>query len=255
MHVLGGGFSQRRKSSKRPRDLHIRKVSFSGSSLSSLASNDSSASSRTFGGHSHADSAIALDPLQLHPTFSAAPPRLSERPYIKNRPAASPRWEEAVSYFDDDSTDDESYDDESELADDDDQSQEHHHHHQQGGDMLPPHASPADHAQLDTQQPQDYFLQQLAKRPPMPRSRWSESTVHSIESLASTSTLATPVPVAGIPNFSYKRAAVTRRPTLKTDPADDFMKRGGWKRRGIVFQNDEARSEDVEEQREYDFAG
>merc|ERR1712000_292578 len=49
MHVLGHSFSQKRKDSKRPRDLHIRKISFSGSTLSgcSLSSSDSTASAVT----------------------------------------------------------------------------------------------------------------------------------------------------------------------------------------------------------------
>jgi len=44
------------------------------------------------------------------------------------------------------------------------------------------------------------------------------------------------------PNFSYKRNTVPRRPPMKTaDSIDDFIKRGGWKRRGIVFQQDPER--------------
>lgn len=49
-------------------------------------------------------------------------------------------------------------------------------------------------------------------------------------------------------NFSYKRDPITpsspRRPPMKTmDSVEDFIKRGGWKRRGIIFQADDARAE------------
>jgi hypothetical protein len=48
-------------------------------------------------------------------------------------------------------------------------------------------------------------------------------------------------------NFSYKRdlaPASPRRPPMKTmDSVEDFIKRGGWKRRGIIFQADDTRAE------------
>lgn len=49
-------------------------------------------------------------------------------------------------------------------------------------------------------------------------------------------------------NFSYKRDPLTpaspRRPAMQTmDSVEDFIKRGGWKRRGIIFQADDARAE------------
>lgn len=262
MHVLGASFSQRRKSSKRPRDLDIRKVSLSGSSLASACSFSSTASTTSTGtfGQRSTDSAVAFDPLHLHPTYGVAPPRLSERPYAsKYRSSRSPRWEEAVSYFDDDSSDDEEEEDSYDDTDDDTLTEE---DMSDGGVVIgedkerfmPPHASPLDHAELDGSPPQDYFLRQLAKRPPMPRSQWSESTVHTVGTLESESSVATPVQLVGIPNFSYKRVTVHRRPPVKmADSPDNFVKRGGWKRRGIVFHQDEVRV-DEQEQQDYTFS-
>ncbi|KAL2754023.1 hypothetical protein ACRALDRAFT_2043126 [Sodiomyces alcalophilus JCM 7366] len=42
-------------------------------------------------------------------------------------------------------------------------------------------------------------------------------------------------------NFSYKRtpAVVPRRPPLTMDGVESFIRRGGWKRRGIVFEKDD----------------
>jgi hypothetical protein len=252
MQILNSGFGQRRKESKRPRDLHIRKVSFSGSSLASacsLSSSVSTASTGTFGQRS-TDSTIAMDPLSLHPTFSAAPPPLSERPF-KSKPGSSKtrvqEWDgESISYFDDSSSDDEDAYDDDVAVDGFDMLTP-------GANGLPPHASPMDHADLDDgQEPGDYFLMHLSKRPQMPRSRWSESTVHTLDSFVSMSDVATPVHVVGIPNFSYKRVTVVKRPSVKGDSGpENFIKRGGWKRRGIVFQQDEA---SVNAEREQDYA-
>ncbi|KAI9172510.1 hypothetical protein HJFPF1_02012 [Paramyrothecium foliicola] len=247
MHVLGHSFSQKRKATKRPRDLHIRKVSFSGSSLSSGGSLSSSSSTSTFTPRhyspSRTDSAIALDPLSLHPTFHA-PARLSERPLIRTE---SPRWQEAVSFFDYDDTEDEYDSDELPEDDEDDdfavKPQGLTCRHQP--DMaLPPHASPLDHTAHDRHEATDYFMFQLTTRPPMPRSRWSESTIQTMDSITPSIASGTPTVDEAVPNFSYKRNTVPKRPTMKAgDSVDNFIKRGGWKRRGIVFHNDEMRDE------------
>jgi hypothetical protein len=117
----------------------------------------------------------------------------------------------------------------------------------------------------------DYFLlqqrqqePQQQERPALPRSHWSQSTIMTLD--------ATPTPLpqeaerereeqperqqrlerqvrqqatASYPNFSYKRntvptkAAPKRPPLVPTaDNVDAFIRRGGWKRRGIVFQHD-----------------
>ena len=249
MHVLGHSFSQKRKHCKRPRDLNIRKVSFSGSSHSacSLSSSDSTASACT---------AIIRPQHASH-----APPRLHERPFKtggSHRPHLG-------GFYDDGADADEavvSSDCDSDSYDDDDENLPHFQME------MPPHAGPADHTAHDRYEPTDYFAIQLAQRPPMPRSRWSESTIQSVQSVdaiptpgSTFSTAASeseyggedhgpPVVVEMPPNFSYKRAvsapgptamsplemAPGRRPPLRTmDSIDEFVKRGGWKRRGVVF--------------------
>jgi hypothetical protein len=138
--------------------------------------------------------------------------------------------------------------------------------------QMPPHASRDDeHTGHDRHEPRDYFAFALARRPTMPRSRWSESTIQSVQSIDALptpgSTISTaaseqgedhspPVKVEMPPNmnFSYKRVVSTpgatvspsasgsgyRRPPMKTmDSIDEFVKRGGWKRRGVVFRQDE----------------
>ncbi|PHH84345.1 hypothetical protein CDD83_2081 [Cordyceps sp. RAO-2017] len=252
MHVLGRGFSQRRKTPK-PRDLHIRKVSFSGCSLSSGSSFSSSpstsvaSSSSSLSPPSTASTARApsssrspaagfVDPLASHPTFTP-PPRLCDRPLLTS--PERQRFDEPTTFF--------LEEDETPVFDDDDT----------------PAAAPA-------------------KRPALPRSRWSDSTVATVESImshadsdmddaeehdeASTtwddsdSASATdsdsdsddgdddidwhyylqqpPDGHQSMPNFSYKRETVAKRPPIKTlDSLEDFIKRGGWKRRGIVFHN------------------
>jgi hypothetical protein len=265
MHLLGHSFSQRSKRSKRPRDLHIRKVSFSGSSLSgcSLSSSGSTASACT-----------AIIP----PQYSAEhpPARLHERPY-KAGQTQPPRF--APTFYDDDIDADDDYDyygnyqaavDEEDLDSSDEDDENIPHFEME----MPPHSSPADHdtGHDRSEGSSDYFLHVLAQRPPMPRSRWSESTIQSVQTMDAVptpgsviSTAATetaldqgpPVVVEMPPNFSYKRAVSTpaatpkpaapasRRPPMKTmDSIDEFVKRGGWKRRGIVFHQQEVDSSD-----------
>lgn len=102
----------------------------------------------------------------------------------------------------------------------------------------------------------------------LPRSRWSESTIASTdldlpedeqeeqEDAAGDEDestddeeeylhMAIPERQARHPkswqNFSYKRtpAVVPRRPPLTMDGVETFIRRGGWKRRGIVFEKDD----------------
>jgi hypothetical protein len=253
MHVLGHSFSQKRKCSKRPRDLHIRKISFSGSSLSdgSLSSDCSTASART-----------AIPPLPYGTSTIAsptqAPLRLHERPFKSAKVQGTTFYDSALS-------DDEDY--------------------EEGGDVneivevegtqfhmeMPPHTT---HIQEDTTQERhessDYFFfQHVTKRPPIPRSRWSESTIQTLDqheiSSPTPGTMTPrgdegtgyyssedevdmegpPVQVELPPNFSHKylrtvSAPEARRPPMRTmDSVEDFIKRGGWKRRGIVFDKRE----------------
>lgn len=243
MHVLGHSFCEKRKNTTRPRDLHIRKVSFSGSSVSgcSLSSSDSTASAVT----------AILQP--QHADY--APRRLHERAIL----ASPSKRDQPGSFFDDSDSIAVDSDGEDEGGDDD-------------VDMdqfvmeMPPHTPEDDHSSHDRQQEpsMDYFHFHLTKRPALPRSRWSESTISSIQTIeamptpgASFSTIATetqedqgpPVLVELPPNFSYKRAVSTpaatksQRPPMKhLDSIEEFIKRGGWKRRGIVFQQEEVGS-------------
>lgn len=124
---------------------------------------------------------------------------------------------------------------------------------------LPPHASPSDHTGHEREEPTDYFFEALAKRPQLPRSHWSESTIQTIDSITpSAPSVATPVDdndddvsVLEMPtlsrhssnfsfNFSLKRTPAPKRPAMRPmDSVENFIKRGGWKRRGIVFKQDE----------------
>ncbi|EQL01736.1 hypothetical protein OCS_02546 [Ophiocordyceps sinensis CO18] len=274
MHVLGHSFSQRRKTCK-PRDLHIRKISFSGSSLSSgssLASSFMSSSSTsapstaassstslsppnsasTVRGPRSSRPPAGLDPLALHPTSPPPmpPPRLCDRPLLSS--PEQRRFDESTTFF---------------LEDDE--------------ESIIEAVSPV--AEAKTMEPDDYFGIQFTKRPALPRSRWSESTVATVDSIPSDlddedtvhgsedddETPGDEVDQDAIddlighyhyqptkpldshqsmPNFSHKRDATPKRPPIKTlDSLEDFIKRGGWKRRGIVFHQEEvdSDSEDV----------
>jgi hypothetical protein len=91
-----------------------------------------------------------------------------------------------------------------------------------------------------------YKLQELQqqRRPQMPRSHWSDSTVQTLDDQLTPQI----VPDREIrpsrwQNFSYKRNTVPKRPQMKTmDSFENFIKRGGWKRRGIVFEQDDRQS-------------
>ncbi|PFH58851.1 hypothetical protein XA68_13099 [Ophiocordyceps unilateralis] len=279
MPVLG--FSHGRCSSK-PKDLHIRKISFSGCSLSSGSSFSSSPANSIAYACSSSSSSTSLlppstscssrppleghaDPLAQHPTYSP-PPRLHHRPLL-----------DAAMFLG--------------GADDDDVF----HSRRPVDKELPrlPSSSVSDVDVSENRRPdeaRDYFSVPLPTRPQFPPSRWSDSTIASMDlsDLASDSDLddsdhvdqsvdsdssddvEEPLdsevedtihvhhdasdaedrhyhfqqPLDGhcsMPNFSYKRAtALPKRPPIKTlDSLDEFVKRGGWKRRGIIFHNEE----------------
>ncbi|KAF4450679.1 hypothetical protein F53441_6220 [Fusarium austroafricanum] len=251
MHVLHG-FGQRRKSSRRPRDLHIRKVSFSGSSLSSGCSLSSSSSSTisavsTPAAPTPTATRPEIDPLNSHPAFHA-PPRLYERPFIRM---------DDVYYGTDEAVIDEEDCVEQDVA------------AQQPTEMaLPPHVSPMDVADEEGNEPRDYFFTTLSKRPPMPKSRWSESTIQSIQTFeededdsevtqsedsedenddASVLEMRRPSrhasalkPVSINTTYTARPGLAPKRPPMRSlDSVDNFIRRGGWKRRGIVFQKEE----------------
>lgn len=192
------------------------------SSMDSLSTAPSSAP-RTPVSPSRHSRTVEFDPLSLHPTRHAAPPRLSERAFIDiescEKMAATPRIRDV------DTVD-----------------------------------SPS-----STQEEFPLRLE-LPERPTLLRSRWSESTIstmsdsseeeHEEMSEEDVSEEEAETPTGGPTlqfqfderevapswqNFSLKRNTVAvprRRPAAGTGNAlDDYVKRGGWKRRGIVFQN------------------
>ncbi|GAB0137109.1 hypothetical protein EsDP_00005392 [Epichloe bromicola] len=269
MHVLGSighSFNQQRRATA-PRDLYIRKVSFSGCSLSSGGSFSSNSSRSSEGSSSSSSSSAStarapsartrssstgFDPLSSHPTFptSQAPLRLHERPLIS--PERSP-YSPPSTFFYDDSADEESPDDCQSTADEDEdeytvcRAQEL--HFSQPTEMMLPYYT----ATQDASEPQDYFTLQLAKRPAMPRSRWSDSTIQTLDSVDDlaadeyeTSDVEEDSPLE-MPNFSRKRTTAPSRPPMRSlDGLDQFIKKGGWKRRGVVFNAGEARQHSAE---------
>lgn len=308
MHVLGHSFSQKRKCT-RPRDLHIRKVSFSGSSVSdgSLSSSTSTSSAYTAlptPVHTEQQQQLASPPLIVSPGQTMAPLRLHERAFKSSK---CPQTGRTTTTFYDDTA----------VSDDDDHSQHYSYYSYYDVDRLdggvdakgsylevegtqfhmelPPHV---EHAEMDTPltgddrnlvEPADYFYlaeqhADSAKRTPAPRSRWSESTIQTLNEDDMTPSTAMPTPMCDddddasssgsrssfddddsededddelleelearqvrlevLPNFSHKyqrtvSAPEARRPPMLTDSVEDFIKRGGWKRRGIVFDRRE----------------
>ncbi|KAF4122850.1 hypothetical protein GMORB2_7157 [Geosmithia morbida] len=263
MLLLRNSFSQKRKDAKRPRDLHIRKVSFSGSSLSccSLSSSDSTASACT------TLRSPPTSPSQNHRSTSGssngghlAPPRLHERPLKTSIPR---RAAFAPAVYDDDI--DADYDDfyypnhlenghedrsdvvvlpepysEEEESDDGDDGMS-------ISDfvmaMPPPATAPAQPTD------DDYFTFRhmamaasvASARPPVPCSRWSASTIDSISTVGSSQEEHDDDDVVEDAQQQEDDSAPTaRRPPMHhMDSVDNFVKRGGWKRRGIVFQREE----------------
>ncbi|KKP03705.1 hypothetical protein THAR02_04157 [Trichoderma harzianum] len=245
------GLGQRRGS--KPRELHIRKVSFSGCSLASTSdrsfSSDSSTSTIRAITPSLATSvgtASSFDGFSIH-SASQPPKRLHDRPYIMTN---QQHYESAPAFYD--SEDAESSDMEASERDFDGEDED-----------LPqftmelPHASPVNHHDYESgDEPRDYFFQYINKRPSLPRSRWSESTIESVDSLddmtpvtsmsepVSSNTMvdAEEAEAAGesTPSTITSITTAPKRPTFKTvDSFEDYVKRGGWKRRGIVFNRDE----------------
>ncbi|KAL7800152.1 hypothetical protein V8C37DRAFT_7500 [Trichoderma ceciliae] len=248
------GLGQRRGS--KPRELHIRKISFSGCSLSSASdrsfSSDSSTSTireHTPGLASSSGTAASFDAFSIHSAFQP-PRRLQDRPFILTD---RQHYESAPTFYD--SEDAESSDLEASERDfdgeDDDQPQ---------FIMEMPHASPVSHHDYGTgDEPQDYFFRHIQnrQRPSLPQSRWSDSTIAStigsVDDLTPVTSMSDPASsnamadaeeaeTAGEPTPSSftSSTAAPKRPTFKTvDSFEDFVKRGGWKRRGIVFNRED----------------
>ncbi|KJZ74863.1 hypothetical protein HIM_05772 [Hirsutella minnesotensis 3608] len=291
MQALSRGFSQRRKTSSKPRDIHIRKVSVSGSSLSSgssvsstmsAASSTSSISPPCSASISRASTsrsaycrsvAAGPDPLGSNPTFPQPipPPRLCDRPLLHS-PEQQHHFEEPATFFIED--------DVQETPEPEDYFGDYSYNASEKTPAVDIYLSALSDDDADETETDDYFGIQVVETRPVLRSRWSDSTIASVESIMSqgdTESLADTEddlsevhddnhvvevvdssdaedshgeqqqsmakPLAGhqsMPNFSYKRDTMPRRPPIKTlDSLDDFIKRGGWKRRGIIFHNED----------------
>ncbi|KAF6834242.1 hypothetical protein CPLU01_05053 [Colletotrichum plurivorum] len=246
------------RGNRHPEALHTRKSSSAGS----VSSNESSStrSTRSSGTARHTR-VLDFDPLSLHPTFQA-PPRLYERPFIHS----SQSIEDDVldSYFSSQ---------EAALASS---------HKAQAPIAAAPTlkmpAPPVDSPRTPIQQQttaspprsrelaaegDDYFLFKVqqhiaATRPQLPRSHWSESTIQTLDMSSpeedddevdaaggAVDEEERPVRESRWQNFSHKRSNPPRRPQMKSlDSVEDFLKRGGWKRRGIVFEQDGTRQSD-----------
>ncbi|KAK1978157.1 hypothetical protein LZ30DRAFT_226122 [Colletotrichum cereale] len=218
------------KSMRHPEALHTRKPSLT-NSVSSSDSSSSTHSSRSTG-TVRRSRVLDFDPLSQHPTFHP-PPRLFERPFIHN--SQSIEDDVISSYFS------------SQEAAAAEQKQQ---------------LKQQDRSQEQAAEGDDYFLFKVqqhiaATRPQLPRSHWSESTINTMASAAEEEEddedssengsigEERPVRESQWQNFSHKRAIPpnARRPQMKSlDSVEDFIKRGGWKRKGIVFQQEGSRS-------------
>ncbi|EFQ32779.1 uncharacterized protein GLRG_07923 [Colletotrichum graminicola M1.001] len=249
------------KSGCRPEALHTRKPSLT----NSVSSNESySTRSTRSTGTVRRSRVLDFDPLSQHPTFQP-PPRLFERPFIHNSQNSQSIEDEAIdSYL---SSQEAAAAEQAKVA-------------AVPSRPAAPVDSPRTPIQVQQQQEQqqnrsrelasegdDYFLFKVqqhiaATRPQLPRSHWSESTINTMASAAeeedddeeddedssedgSIVGSERPVRESRWQNFSHKRLSPPnpKRPQMKSlDSVEDFIKRGGWKRKGIVFQQEGTRS-------------
>ncbi|KAM5367578.1 hypothetical protein ACJZ2D_009946 [Fusarium nematophilum] len=230
MHVLHG-FGQRRKSTRRPRDLHIRKISFSGSSLSSGCSLSSSDSTISAASTPAIQTPIAtprpsLDPLASHPAFHA-PPRLYERPFIRMDDS------EPVFYGSgDDGVDEDEYAETGVAA-------------QQPTEIaLPPHVSPMDVADEEGKEPQDYFFTTSEDSDDDD----DDASVLEMRRLSRHATALKSISLNA--TYASRPGLAPKRPPMRSlDSVDNFIRRGGWKRRGIVFRQEDMDGQRIEPDR------
>ncbi|KAM0252824.1 hypothetical protein ACHAQJ_007563 [Trichoderma viride] len=246
------GLGQRRGS--KPRELHIRKISFSGCSLSSASdrSFSSDSSTSTIRAHtprlaSSTGTAASFDGFSIH---SQPPKRLHDRPFILTD---RQHYDSAPTFYD--SEDAESSDLEASERDFDGEDED-----QTQFTMELPHASPVSHHDYEAgEEPQDYFFMHIKSRqkPTLPQSRWSDSTIgstiDSLDDLTPVTSMSEPTSSAAMVDADEVEAAgestpssftstttVPKRPTFKpVDSFEEYVKRGGWKRRGIVFNRED----------------
>lgn len=245
------GLGQRRGS--KPRELHIRKISFSGCSLSGASdqSFSSDSSTSTIRAHSprlaiNTGTASSFDGLSIHSSYP--PKRLHDRPFILSD---RQHFDSAPTFYD--SEDAESSDLEASERDFDGEDED---EDQTQFTMELPHASPVSNHDYDAaDEPQDYFFMHITSRPkPANQSRWSDSTIAStiasLDDLTPVSGMSEPIAdadeaqAAGAStpaSISISPAApVPKRPTYKpVNSFEDYVRRGGWKRRGIVFNRED----------------
>ncbi|KAL7925773.1 hypothetical protein ACQKWADRAFT_200256 [Trichoderma austrokoningii] len=247
-------FSLGQRRGSKPRDLHIRKISFSGCSLSGASdqSFSSDSSSSTIRAHSprlaiSTGTASSFDGLSIHSSYP--PKRLHDRPFILSDRQP---FESAPTFYD--SEDAESSDLEASERDFDGEDED-----QTQFTMELPHASPVSSHDYDaSDEPRDYFFTHITSRPrPANQSRWSDSTIAStiasLDDLTPVSSMSEPASAA-IADAEEADAAgasttassisiaapVPKRPTYKpVDSFEDYVRRGGWKRRGIVFNRED----------------
>lgn len=197
---------------------------------------------------------LELNPLELNPAYHA-PPRLFERPFKNIEPVSETCTQEEME------------------------------------EMIAQDAEDQLTAKAMEQEPADYFFTSLAPRPPSPPSnparasppplsRWSESTIASLDFEVNqddqsdedaTSDSEDDEDVLQMRRLSSRRLSrrsshraaalqtlslnltyspynlptAPKRPPMKSlDSVEQYMRRGGWKRRGIVFRAEDA--EDME---------
>lgn len=274
--ITGWGY---RPKSVKPRIVHIRKASTSANSTvstSALSVQSEPIPCTPFENNHHhhirsssaasVGSSSSFDPLRAHPV-KHAPPRLHSRPMIRQD---SPRFPESMTFPDHHEIESDElhpvhhvpelsleepyrgysmsiFEDDSDMEAEDDDNDE---QDSSFDDDCEVPSMVSDTESEDVQEivsEFDYFHLPFAKPPALPRSRWSESTIHTLcQPTPAASNAGTPLAfaenknVANLPNFSYKRNTVPRRPPMKhVDTVEDVIKRGGWKRRGIVFDEKE----------------
>lgn len=237
----------------KPEIIHIRKPSLS----NSVSSASSTSTARSPHHPSRRTPPLGMDPLSLHPAF-APPPRLSDRPFIMTQDDHSARY----SGVDDDDVLGHYFEGKTDAMPapptDSPTPMQNGSARDEGGDYFMYKLHMLEHQEAQRQQ----VLDSMAERAPLNRSRWSESTIQTIDmdedeesESDDESVLEMRAPMerkakypASWQNFSYKRDPLTpaspRRPAMKTmDSVEEFIKRGGWKRRGIVFNSEDVRSE------------
>ncbi|ODA76498.1 hypothetical protein RJ55_07768 [Drechmeria coniospora] len=196
----------------KPRDLHIRKVSLSGCSLSS-----GSSLSSTFDCPPVTPSTGGFAPLALHPPFQP-PPRLKDRPLLSLRVDAP--YDAEAAFFD---------------------------HERRVSASTHEQTVPEPDEEHDCYAqppPTSRWSDSTINSVDIPDTPDDDVELDEGEAFR-----VRPQGHQSMPNFSYKRlTATTKRPPMKSlSSLDDMMKRSGWKRRGVIFNPDDMSSGESED--------